>query len=81
MNLDLLYQWPGGRQWFSAGDIVRGCVVIDAPRTEQIESAVIFLYGLLYLLQLKFFWLARSDKQLTEPFTRASKSLMRMESR
>jgi hypothetical protein len=50
MKLDLLYQWPGGRHWFSAGDIVRGCVVIQVPRTEQVESAAVFLYGPLFRL-------------------------------
>ena len=45
MKLDVTYQWPVGRNWFSAGDTVRGCVLINAARDQQIGTIAISLYG------------------------------------
>lgn len=45
MKLDLLYQWPEGRKWYTVGDAVRGCVVIESLPAEPIERIIVSLYG------------------------------------
>ena len=47
MKIDLKFQWPEKREWFSAGDRVHGCVIVDLPRPESIRSIVVSLTGAL----------------------------------
>lgn len=80
MKLDIVHQLPGGRQWFSAGDTVRGCVVLDTPRNEQILSVVVTLHGQLPYLLARYVQSA-TQKQLTSLLARENKSVVRSEPR